>query len=171
MGSGMLPTLRTKLELRLWKLVQSRLRDCRSLCRLKPVYGRNKDGVRTTIVTSMLDEPLPATDESTTSLLTDNENCWMLLGSDSVSLDDMLESRDMLEPDESMLDEILLEDEQGFSVAEESVCSDEMQADGEYQDEDLFADSILASQTDALDSHLLSEEITGVDDDQVFDDF
>lgn len=170
MHCGMLPTLSTKIELRLWKLVQSSLRNSQSLCRLKPIYGRNIDRVKATTKTPMLDEPQPTTEKSATSPLTDDEDYWMLLESDPVSLNDMLESNDMSELGESMLDEIPLEAKQEF-FEEASICSDDMLPDGKYQDEDLFADNTLASQTDSLDSQLFSEEVTGDDHDHIFDDF
>lgn len=165
------PTLSTKLELRLWKLMQSKLRNCRSFCKLKPVYGRNKGYATPTIKASMPDEPPPATDESATFPMAEDEDYWMLEGSDLMSLDDMLESNDVSEQRESMLDEILLEDEQGISLEEDSICSNDMLADDEFQDEDLFAVNTLASQTDLLDSHFLLDEITSNDNDHIFDDF
>ncbi|KAL8824265.1 MAG: hypothetical protein Q9191_005176 [Dirinaria sp. TL-2023a] len=167
--NGVLPTLSTKMELRLWKLMQSRLRNCRSVYKLKPVYGRNTGYATPTIQASMPDEPPPATYESAIFPITEDEDYWMLDGSDSMSLDDMLESSDVSEQGESMLDEILLEDEQRIPLEGDSVCSDDMLPDEECEDEDLFNANTLASQTDLLDSHLLFEEITGIDNGQIFD--
>ena len=158
MHCPMLSTLNTRAEISLWNLVQLKLRNCRPSRRLKSVHGRNKGCVRTTIKTSALDKASLAPEESVTSPLTGDEECGMPIENISASSDGMLESNNISGLDESMLEETPLDAGPGFLCDEDSSWSDDMLNEYESEDEQLFADTDWAAETDGPDSDLLLEE-------------